>query len=152
VFDTIAWRTRSGSRSNGFTLIEILVVVVLLGILAAIVFPQLGSAAEDGRRSALKQTLHRVRQQLQVYHQHHGGWPNNFGEQMLRRSNQSGDTADNGSADGEYPYGPYLNEKPNHPFTGGSTIGEGSVGSSDWYYNPDTGVFKANDTDAHRAY
>jgi len=38
-------------NSRGFTLVEILIVVIILGILAAIVIPQFSSASNDARRS-----------------------------------------------------------------------------------------------------
>ncbi|MFN3167942.1 MAG: type II secretion system protein [Phycisphaeraceae bacterium] len=44
-------------RPAGFTLVEILIVVVILGVLAAIVIPQFASASEDTRKTAFAQDL-----------------------------------------------------------------------------------------------
>jgi prepilin-type N-terminal cleavage/methylation domain-containing protein len=41
------------NRKSGFTLVEILIVVIILGILAAIVIPQFTNASEDARRNSM---------------------------------------------------------------------------------------------------
>jgi general secretion pathway protein G len=51
-------RTRPAvPRSAGFTLVEILIVVVILGVLAAVVIPQFASATQDTRKTAFAQDL-----------------------------------------------------------------------------------------------
>jgi prepilin-type N-terminal cleavage/methylation domain-containing protein len=46
---------------KGFTLVEILIVVIILGILAAIVIPQFTQASTEARLSNLKTNLQTVR-------------------------------------------------------------------------------------------
>jgi prepilin-type N-terminal cleavage/methylation domain-containing protein len=58
-------RTRHAKRA--FTLIEILIVVVILGILAAIVIPQFTDASEDAAESAARSTLQTARSQIELY-------------------------------------------------------------------------------------
>jgi len=48
---------RPTALRTGFTLVEILIVVVILGILAAIVIPSFASATEDTRKAAFAQDL-----------------------------------------------------------------------------------------------
>jgi general secretion pathway protein G len=147
---------RDDDASSGFTLIEILVVVVILGILAAVIVPQITTASEQSEDHALKTTLNRVRQQLQVYRQHHrGDWPQDFVRQMTRRTNHAGETpaGDAQGSPAQYPFGPYLRHAPVNPATGGNSITTSDdVGAADWYYNPQTGTFKANGEQAHREY
>jgi general secretion pathway protein G len=57
---------------KGFTLVEILIVVIILGILAAIVIPQFTNASQDARRSALASTVQSVRSQVELYKLQHG--------------------------------------------------------------------------------
>ena len=54
-------------RRRGFTLIEILIVVVILGILAAIVIPQFTNASQDAQVSAVKSQLQTIRSQVELY-------------------------------------------------------------------------------------
>lgn len=132
-------------RRRGFTLVEILIVVLILAILAVMVVPQFGSASDETRENALKMNLFHIRQQIELYkHQHNSQWPEleNFAEQMTQASNVAGQTAEPGTAG--HPYGPYLRQVPNNPFTGDNEVGEGDFGTSDWYYNENTGEFRAN--------
>ena len=66
---------------RGFTLVEILIVVSILGIMAAIVIPQYNSSTGEARLAALRSNLHAVRKQLELYKIHHNGvWPAFLGE------------------------------------------------------------------------
>src|SRR3954465_1601657 len=58
-------------RSRGFTLIEILIVVIILGILAAIVIPQFSSASNDARKSNVQSTVQTLRSQIALYKLQH---------------------------------------------------------------------------------
>ena len=49
------------TRRAGFTLVEILIVVIILGILAAIVIPQFTNASQDARESSLLSQLQTLR-------------------------------------------------------------------------------------------
>ena len=54
-------------RNRGFTLVEILIVVVILGILAAIVIPQFSQASSDANLSSLKSNLQTIRSQIELF-------------------------------------------------------------------------------------
>ena len=57
---------------RGFTLIEILIVVVILGILAAIVVPQFTNATEQAEETAAHSQLNVLRGQVSLYFAKHG--------------------------------------------------------------------------------
>jgi len=55
------------SSSRGFTLIEIMVVVVILGILAGIVVPRIMDRPDDARIAKARQDIRTIEQALQLY-------------------------------------------------------------------------------------
>jgi prepilin-type N-terminal cleavage/methylation domain-containing protein len=60
---------------TGFTLMELLIVVVILAILAAIVMPQFSSSGIDAREAALDTNLGVLRTAIQLYRGQHGVYP-----------------------------------------------------------------------------
>ena len=60
---------------HAFTLVEILIVVVILGILAAIVVPQFASATQDSQAGNVKSQLATLQRQIEVYHAKNSAWP-----------------------------------------------------------------------------
>ena len=65
-------------RSNAckaFTLIEILIVVVILGILAAVVIPQFTNAADEANNAGVRTQLQTLRSQIELYRAENGAYP-----------------------------------------------------------------------------
>src|SRR5215218_1966694 len=62
----------SQQRESGFTLVELLIVVIILAILAAIVIPQFSSASTDAQESALDSNLAAMRSAVELYKVQHG--------------------------------------------------------------------------------
>src|SRR6266487_1269572 len=55
----------------GFTLVELLIVVIILAVLAAIIVPQFSSATIDAQESALDANLARMRSAIELFHAQH---------------------------------------------------------------------------------
>ena len=98
---------RNTNVRSAFTLIEILIVVVILGILAAIVVPQFTNAADDANDASVRSQLQTLRSQIELY------------RAQNPTSNPVGaDTTPvwNNMLDGDY-----LTTAPLNPLTGSST-------------------------------
>jgi general secretion pathway protein G len=63
---------QSKQNRRGFTLVEILIVVIILGILAAIVLPKFANASGDAKRNSLSSSLQALRGQIELYMLQHG--------------------------------------------------------------------------------
>ena len=116
---------RSTSR-KGFTLVEILIVVIILGILAAIVIPQFTSASEDARKSSLQSQLQTLRSQVELYKlQHRDSYPTSDGTATgtWDWTKLTGKTDDTGAAStAATAVGPYLQQVPLNSLTNSSTV------------------------------
>ena len=68
-------RALARHAARGFTLIEIMVVVVILGILAALVVPKIMSRPDEARIIAAKQDIASISQALKLYRLDNGRYP-----------------------------------------------------------------------------
>ena len=130
---------------RGFTLVEILIVVVILGILAAIVIPQFTGAASEAKLSSLVSDLQTIRSQIELYKlQHNEALPSLVIAAGV--NGLTGVTLVDGTqvaAGTDDSYGPYLQRMPTNQFNNDATVDStGTVGDGGggWEYNTTTGV------------
>ncbi len=117
------------NMKRGFTLVEILIVVIILGILAAIVIPQFTNASQDARKSSLTSQLQTIRSQVELYKlQHRDEWPTADGSRTTAWSWTKMTTktdADGAASADANAFGPYLQADPVNPiFTGAGLTGD----------------------------
>lgn len=152
-------------KAKGFTLVEILIVVVILGILAAIVIPQFTSASESAKLSSTVTQLQSLRSQLELYQlEHNGNYPGttpttsaafvssaDFWADLTGETDVSGAAATSSTTKS---YGPYLQKEITNPFTDAvavagvntdplPTTGGGAGTTNGFVYNFETGEIKA---------
>jgi general secretion pathway protein G len=68
-------RNRVGNKKRGFTFLEIMLVVMILGLLAALVSPNIGNKAEQSRRQTTRINIAAVSQALKAYELDRGSPP-----------------------------------------------------------------------------
>jgi general secretion pathway protein G len=101
----------AGIAVRGFTLIEIMVVVVIMGILAALIVPKLMGRTDDARIIAAKQDIATVMQALKLYKLDNQRYPTTEqGLQALIAKPATGPAADGWKAGG------YIDKLPKDPW------------------------------------
>ena len=96
---------------RGFTLIEIMVVIVILGILAALVVPKVVGRADDARVTAARQDIAQIMQALNLYRLDNGRYPTQ--EQGLQALVSKPSAA---PVPASWRSGGYLSKMPNDPW------------------------------------
>jgi len=168
-------------NKKGFTLIEILIVIIVLGILAMIIVPQITVSTDDAKVSTVQSDLSALRSAIEIYYAQHGNkYPGQTGTDGVANTNNvttaatamvaqlTQYTAANGKVSvakvGTYQYGPYIKglTLPTNPFNDATSVvcdatsditATRAISASDgWKFHFNTGVFFAADTTAHAAY
>ena len=153
---------RTGRRA--FTLVEILIVVIIIGLLAGIVLSQFRDPADQARAASLQVKLKEIRKQLQLYEvDHQGALPassegdsaDTFLDQMTSYTDVDGSTRDYPD-ENRYKYGPYIDSLPANPVSGLRDVRivtnmrtqfRARNQDGGWWYNAVTGEFRADLTD-----
>jgi general secretion pathway protein G len=141
---TTLWSVMVGMpvrRKNlGFTLIEVLIVVVIMSLLAATIIPQFTVSTEDAISSQLDSNQHILQTQIAIYKaQHLGHFPPITGnlQALTKRTNADGTTT------GTPNFGPYVLEIPVNSLTDSATVSASTNGAAStgggWLYNAATG-------------
>jgi len=148
---------------RGFSFVELMIVLAVIGILAALVVPQFQSHASQAKEAAAKNNLQIMRAAIELYTTQHRdippGYPNGdtsmtplwvlFAAQMVQATNLSGQYDDPGTPG--YPFGPYMKKTPPNPFNGSRngkilTYSESfppeATGTSGWIYKPATKMIR----------
>jgi general secretion pathway protein G len=135
---------------RGFTLVELMIVIAILGLLAAIVMPRLTDASQQARQTGINAQLQTIRRQIELYKAQH--------EETIPDVTTSWDVMLQGVTVGNPPteIGPYLQVTPLNPLNNRSNVmdgdGSGSAGAPcgfiyDYQGGGGTGKLLATDKD-----
>jgi prepilin-type N-terminal cleavage/methylation domain-containing protein len=142
---TIAARRK---RETGFTLVELIIVVAILGILAAIVLPEFQGHVQKAKEAAAKDSLRILREAIERYAADHNGIPPGY-----LNNNATSTPFDLYLYNQLCVDGNYLPQFPTNPFNDLYTIATFSntaslpanaTGNSGWIYKPATKTVKLN--------
>jgi len=133
---------------RGFSLIELVIVVVIIGIIAAIAIPRMSRGASAAADNSLASSVSTLRNAIDLYYtEHTNTYPGDttIAAQLTGFTDEAGDAKT--AADSTHIYGPYLRAVPSLPVgakkgqTGISTATGATIG---WIYT--AGVIRANTT------
>ena len=123
------------TNKKGFTLVEILIVVVILGILAAIVIPQFSEASSEARKSSVQSNLQMIRSQVELFKiQHNETQPGDvsgathattFIAALTGKTDSTGAVVSGGA------YGPYVQKFPANAYNDAKTVTEVDTADAD---------------------
>ncbi len=155
-------------KQRAFTLVELIIVIIILGILAALAMPQFVTSTDDAKAATVAANLAIMRNAIQLYyHQHNSTYPGEvsetdgstladaaamataFEEQLTSFSNVDGIVGTDRST---YPYGPYLqNGIPENPYKDNSRdvkvvttavdVSDGDTAPEGWQFSVLDGTF-----------
>lgn len=101
----------AGRRTGGFTLIEILVVITIIGILAALIVPRIMDRPDQARATAARADVNAIMSALKLYKLDNGTYPtNDQGLLALVKRPERGDIPRN------WKPGGYLEKLPSDPW------------------------------------
>jgi general secretion pathway protein G len=128
-------------KRTGFTLIEMLIVIVVIAILALIVIPRLLGAGRRAKEAALRGDLHQFRNVIQQFEADMGDYPAALDQLVAAKDSPPSGSGGSGiPLDGSAYRGPYLRNPdgglPRDPFTS----------AADWDYTPSTGEVYSSST------
>jgi type II secretion system protein G len=134
--------TMKTKRSSGFTLVEVLIVVVIMAILAAAIIPQFSDSSNQAKMGTAEFNWHTLKSQVELYKSQHDGVLPDALSKLTVKTNSKGTTS---ASDGALVFGPYISELPANPWNNSKTekaATSAPTAFSDvdgWYYNSATG-------------
>ncbi|HEX8876912.1 MAG TPA: prepilin-type N-terminal cleavage/methylation domain-containing protein [Phycisphaerales bacterium] len=122
---------------KAFTLVEILIVVVILGILAAIVVPQFTNATQDAQAGNIKAQLDTLNNQIELFRARTNNYPS------ITDFNTASTTNTAYTTWGPLIDGGYVKAPPVNPFNGSSTVAAAAAAGVGWHWNSTTNTLGA---------
>ena len=132
-------------RKSGFTLVEVLIVVVIMAVLAAAIIPQFSDSSNDAKMSTAEFNWHTLKSQVELFKSQHDGVLPGTLAKLTEKTDRGGKKSGESGATGPYIYGPYISKIPENPWNNSSTeVAQTSAPTAfsaddGWYYDSATG-------------
>lgn len=120
--------TNSFRDASGFSLLELLIVLAVMGILAAIMVPSFSQISQRAKAQALSGTAHGIQLAIEGYRLDNGHYPTGNevpASELVETLKASG----------------YLHQAPKNPFTGNPYTESDSSGQIKYTYDPDADTY-----------
>jgi len=135
-------------RKRGFSLVELMIVVAVLGILAAIVVPQFQSHSTQARQAVAKDSLRILRSAIELYTAQHGGIPPGYEDDDPQTVPSSSNFHDQLVVNRIYltdiPRNPFNNLQDITVLGNNEAFPQDAVDGYGWIYQPATKTIKVN--------
>lgn len=143
---------------RGFSLIELVIVVVIIGVISAIAIPRMASATENSRAAVLQANLTLLTKAVEHYSAEHNGQhpgedssgtvstdSRSFMSRLIEHSDESG------TLDDTAIFGPYLRSLPPNPYNDNAVIRidgpSSATGLAGWRFSSATRTFQPDHAD-----
>lgn len=158
---SLCLRQNTLPRARAFSLIELVIVVVIIGIVAAIAIPRFSSASANATETALLSNTNLLQKAIDLYaaeHENRGpeidasgsfsANPDDFAARLVKKTNMQGELGGAGTE-----FGPYLRDIPTNTNNKQSTIHVGNTAvisatqaasTGWWYFAPRSLIFPAD--------
>jgi prepilin-type N-terminal cleavage/methylation domain-containing protein len=111
-------------KARGFTLVEIILVIIIIGILAAIIIPKFAGQSEKAKIATTKANLNSLRSAIRLFQSDHDGTP---------PSDLAADLVPD-----------YIRAVPEEAVTPSTLISASNTGAGGWVYNTTDGEVSVN--------
>ena len=128
-------RTKNTGRRNGFSLVELTVVILIMGILAAVAAPKVFNKLGEARENGTRQSLAVLRGAVEAYYTEEGSYPADISTDL------------NEYLKGQFPNADALEggNRTVKVYTAGTALVADANEAASWLYDNTTGEIRLND-------
>ncbi len=116
---------------RAFSLVELVIVIVIIGIIAAIAVPRFSKATDNANGNSVKSSIVILQNAIDMYKAECGGYPGAL------------DLLTSTTTINSVTYGPYIRSLPNNPLNNSTGAAASCASTAGWEYTSSSGAIKA---------